>query len=178
MAKCSDFCLTDDRTWDFSSDEGHSKERAVNNTPVRLCPSLPDQTVNNIWQFLGIMCFLSIPGVLLPNRETKIGSASLVLFRINYSPEHYVVFPTGVSSCKLWTGPAWLPSVLEIKQSVKHCVVCTVSVSGLLSRLGMGEGLLTSLSFFQTYSVIWRLKNVYLYVCYQLRAEHNHGYLL
>lgn len=42
----------------------------------------------------------SFPGIL-PNRETKIGSASLVLFRINYSPKHYVAFPTGVSSCKL-----------------------------------------------------------------------------
>lgn len=120
---------------------------------------------NNIWQFLGIMCFLSFPGVLLPHRETKIGSASLALFRINYSPEHCVVFPAGVSSCKLWIGPAWLLSVLEIKQSVKHCVVCTVSVSGLLSRLGMGEGLLTSLGFSQTYTVIWSLKNVYLYIC-------------
>lgn len=57
--------------------------------------------------------------------------------------------------------------MLEIKQSGQHCVVCTVSVSGLLSRLGMGvgEGLLTSLSFSQTYPVMWSLKNVYLYIC-------------
>lgn len=164
MAKCSDFCLTDDKILEFSFSEGPSKARAFKNNTVSLCPSFSDQMVNNIWQFLGIMCFLSFPGVLLPNRETKIGSASLALFRINYSPEHCVVFPTGVSSCKLWIGPAWLPSVLEIKQSVKHCVVCTVSVSGL-SRLGMGEGLLTSLCFSQTYSVIWSLKNVYLYIC-------------
>lgn len=150
--------------------EGHSKERAVDNNNVRLCPSLSDQMVNNIWQFLGIMCFLNFPGVLLPNRETKIGSASLALLRINYSPEHCVVFPAGVSSCKLWIGPAWLPSVLEIKQSVQHCVVCTVCVSGLLSRLGVGEGLLTSLSFSQTYSVIWSLKNVYLFI-YLLAAQ-------
>lgn len=67
------------------------------------------------------------PGNLVANRETKTGSASLVLFRINYSPEHYMAFTIGVSSCKLWIGPAWLPSVLEIKWSAKHCKVCTLS---------------------------------------------------
>lgn len=41
------------------------------------------------------------PGIRVANRETKIGSASLVSFRINYSPEHYMAFTTGVSSCKL-----------------------------------------------------------------------------
>lgn len=92
VVKHSDFCLTNDKTQDFSSSEGQSKKKGVNNNTVRLCPSLSDEMLNNIWQFLGIMCFLSFSGVLLPHRETKIGSASLTLFRINYSPEHCVVF--------------------------------------------------------------------------------------
>lgn len=82
--------MTKPRTFLLVRDK--AKKKGVNNNTVRLCPSLSDQMLNNIWQFLGIMCFLSFSGVLLPHRETKIGSASLTLFRINYSPEHCVVF--------------------------------------------------------------------------------------